>query len=106
MLPLQVCVNAIAVVPKAHTGPEEWLGLAVYSRAAMLNHACNPNAAASFDGCQLRLHALSAIAPSTVLRLCYGPQVQHSPNQCGDAIFADMHGGMRMTRRHAQQGQN
>ena len=73
---LQVCVNAIAVVPAAHRGPEDWLGLALYPRAAMLNHACEPNVAASFVGHELRLHALTALAPSAILRLSYGPQVQ------------------------------
>ena len=71
----QVCVNAVAVVPAAHRGPEDWLGLALYPRAAMLNHACEPNVAASFVGLELRLHALTALEPSAVLRLSYGPQV-------------------------------
>ena len=68
-------VNAIAVVPAAHSGPEDWLGLALYPRAAMLNHACEPNVAASFGSLQLRIHALTALEPSAVLRLSYGPQV-------------------------------
>lgn len=75
MMALQVCVNAVAVVPAAHRGPEDWLGLALYPRAAMLNHACKPNVAASFAGLQLRLHALTALAPSAILRLSYGSQV-------------------------------
>ena len=75
LLALQVCVNAIAVVPAAHRGPEDWLGLALYRRAAMLNHACEPNVTASFVGLELRLHALTALEPSAILRLSYGPQV-------------------------------
>ena len=75
VLALQVCVNAIAVVPAAHRGPGDWLGLALYPRAAMLNHACEPNVAASFVGLELRLHALTALEPSAILRLSYGPQV-------------------------------
>lgn len=72
---LQVCVNAVAVVPAQHSGPSDWLGLAVYPRAAMLNHACLPNVAASFHGLQLQLHALEALPALTTLRLSYGPQV-------------------------------
>jgi len=79
-----VCVNAIAVVPVLHTDSSQWLGLAVYPRVAMLNHACLPNVDARFDGLQLQLHALEVIPPSSMLRLCYGPQVQHP----GGAVFA------------------
>ena len=72
---MQVCVNAVAVVPAVHSGPEDWLGLALYPRAALLNHACRPNVSASFKGVQLRLHAVEDIPPEATLRLCYGPQV-------------------------------
>ena len=72
---LQGYVNAVAVVPAAHSGPSHWLGLAVYPRAAMLNHACLPTVSASFSGLQLQVHALEDLPPSSTLRLCYGPQV-------------------------------
>jgi hypothetical protein len=72
---MQVCINAIAVVPAEYSGSEDWLGLALYPRAAILNHACRPTVSASFKGVQLRLHAVGDIPPEAPLRLCYGPQV-------------------------------
>ena len=83
---LQVCVNAVAVVPALHSGPSHWLGLAVYPRAAMLNHSCLPNVFASFKGLQLQLHALEALPASTTLRLSYGPQVLSTGPTAGPAI--------------------
>lgn len=71
----QVVINAVAITPEDHASAEDRLGLAVYPRAAMLNHACAPNVTASFEGSRLLIRAITALAPGTVLRFCYGPQV-------------------------------
>ena len=36
----QVTINAIAVVPRAHSSPVHRLGLALYPAASLLNHSC------------------------------------------------------------------
>ena len=73
---IQVCVNAIAVVPRVHSRLEDKLGLGLYPRAAMLNHSCAPNVSSSFSSKTLHVRALAAMGPGTTLRLCYGPQVR------------------------------
>ena len=83
---LQVCVNAIAVVPRMHSTPEDKLGLGVYPRAAMLNHSCAPNVTSYFSGATLHVRALAAMGPGTTLRLCYGPQVRRTGCQCLNKI--------------------
>ncbi|BDA41604.1 probable SET and MYND domain-containing protein 4 [Coccomyxa sp. Obi] len=74
----QVIINAIAITPEDHASAEDRLGLAIYPRAAMLNHACAPNVAASFEGSRLLIRAITDLVPGTVLRFCYGPQVGES----------------------------
>ena len=73
---VQVRVNAIAVVPRMHSRAEDNLGLGLYPRAALLNHSCAPNVSSYFSGRTLHVRALTAMAPGTTLRLCYGPQVR------------------------------
>lgn len=72
---VQVCLNAIAVVPSEHRSAEDRLALAVYPRAAIINHACSPTVNAHFIGRRLCIRAIRDIQHGSILRLCYGPQV-------------------------------
>ena len=72
---LQIRVNGIAVVPPQHASPKDRIALAVYTQASMLNHACLPNTALSFNGRQLVLHASTHISEGEAVLTCYGPQV-------------------------------
>ncbi|EIE25620.1 hypothetical protein COCSUDRAFT_83627 [Coccomyxa subellipsoidea C-169] len=74
----QVVINAIAITPAEHASAEDRMGLAIYPRAAMLNHACSPNVAAAFAGTRLHICATSDLPPGTTLRFCYGPQAGES----------------------------
>jgi len=49
--PPQVRVNGIAIVPRAHVGPGERIGLALYPAASLLNHCCIPPTCFDFEVC-------------------------------------------------------
>lgn len=56
-------VNAIAIVPRAHVGPGQRIGLALYPAASLLNHSCIPPTAFDF---QVTLCCITAPVPMTV----------------------------------------
>ena len=55
------------------------VGEALYSRACLLNHSCEPNANVAFDGATLELRAAAPLAIGQAVLTCYGPQVGHEP---------------------------
>ena len=55
------------------------IGEALYSRACLLNHSCEPNANVAFDGATLELRAAAPLAIGQAVLTCYGPQVGHEP---------------------------
>ena len=55
------------------------VGEALYSRACLLNHSCEPNANVAFDGATLELRAAAPLAIGEAVLTCYGPQVGHEP---------------------------
>ena len=55
------------------------IGEALYSRACLLNHSCEPNANVAFDGAALELRAAAPLAIGEAVLTCYGPQVGHEP---------------------------
>ena len=61
----QVTVNAIAIVPRAHVGPGQRIGLAVYPAASLLNHSCIPPTAFDFQVCLLCVLCVTAPVLST-----------------------------------------
>ena len=52
---------------------------AIFPRAAMVNHSCEPNTALVFRGRTLELRACRALAAGEQVLGCYGPQRGHAP---------------------------
>ena len=71
---LHVHINGLAVVPKQHCNAADRIALAVYPTASLMNHACQPNVALSFDGSQLIARAIQPIQAGQPILHCYGPQ--------------------------------
>ncbi|XP_022086446.1 SET and MYND domain-containing protein 4-like [Acanthaster planci] len=53
------------------------LATAVYPTASLLNHSCQPNTIASFDGAILTMRATRDIQPGEEILHCYGPHAKH-----------------------------
>ncbi|PSC76706.1 exostosin-like glycosyltransferase isoform B [Micractinium conductrix] len=68
-------INGLAVVPAERRGSEDRLGLALYPVGALMNHSCQPNVAARFEGGTLAVRTLEAVPAGEPLLHCYGPQV-------------------------------
>ena len=70
---------ALVCHTQAPAGRETRRALAIYTRAAKLNHACTPSVAFRFSGSLLSVRTISDVPPGTPLRHSYGPQVCSSP---------------------------
>ncbi|XP_038058725.1 SET and MYND domain-containing protein 4-like [Patiria miniata] len=53
------------------------LATAIYPTASLLNHSCQPNVIASFDGAVLTMRATRDIQPGQEILHCYGPHAKH-----------------------------
>ena len=71
---LQIRLNGLAVEPRRHTDVRDRYALAVYPMASLVNHACQPNVALSFEGSRLTARATEPIMAGAPVLHCYGPQ--------------------------------
>ncbi|EFJ48358.1 SET domain-containing protein [Volvox carteri f. nagariensis] len=75
----RVRVNGIAVRPDVMTSPYDRLALALYPRAALLNHSCVPNLGLRFLGLRLVARSCREVLPGQPLTISYGPQQGKMP---------------------------
>jgi hypothetical protein len=64
------------------------VGEALYGRAALLNHACAPNANVRYAGITLEVRAARQLATHEEVSLCYGPQAGYAPRHERRAALA------------------
>ncbi|XP_032901464.1 SET and MYND domain-containing protein 4 isoform X1 [Amblyraja radiata] len=86
MLQLQCNAQAITVLHDTGEGAgsvrdtrEVCVGTALYCWASLLNHSCQPNTTASFQGTRITLRATEPIPAGEQVLHCYGP---HWSRQC------------------------
>ncbi|XP_071790711.1 SET and MYND domain-containing protein 4-like isoform X1 [Asterias amurensis] len=66
-----------SIDPVVDTTRQVRVATAVYPTASLLNHACEPNIIASFDGDVLSIRAIRNIEAGEEILHCYGPHAKH-----------------------------
>jgi hypothetical protein len=61
----------------AHVGR----GVAIYAGASRINHSCNPNAVAAFDGCCISIVLTCEVSAGEEICISYGPDAWRDPYQ-------------------------